>query len=120
MLTEYPYDSQVAAIHKLRVNVKSLSAEARIIRAEEKRAGCCYRNALHLHRVGRLREEARYAQLALAFVRGKPYRSVESDKSKPVTLSRLVKKVDAFFTIKGTPERQLAAWLAAEQIARAG
>src|SRR5688500_5552827 len=76
---KHKYEPRVAAIHRLRVNVKSLAAEARIIRQEERRAGPAYRYEMSAHRRGRLREEARYAQLALAFVRGKPYKSAERE-----------------------------------------
>lgn len=73
----YVYDPKVSAIHRLRVNVKSLAAEAKLIRHEERRAGYQYQTELALHRRGRLRMEARYSQLALAFLRGRPYASVE-------------------------------------------
>lgn len=90
------YDSKVAAIHMLRVNVKSLAAEAKLIRHEEKRAGIQYQTALQLHRRGRLREEARYAQLALAFLRGRHLRQVELAFSKPVDVKRLGMKLCKF------------------------
>ena len=77
VMKTYEYDWKVAAIHKLRINVKSLAAEAKIIRQEARRCGACYEMELTLHRRGRLREEARYTHLALAFVRGRPYKSVE-------------------------------------------
>lgn len=73
----WQWDANVAAIHMLRVNVKSLAAEARIIRAEEKRCGFNYYQSMHLHRTGSLRTEARVAQLALACLRGRAYRQVE-------------------------------------------
>lgn len=63
-------------VAKLRVNVKSLAEEARIIRKEFNRTKL---QALDSHRRCRVRQEARYAQLALAFVRGCKYRSVEAN-----------------------------------------
>ena len=62
-----------------RVNVKSLAAEARIIREEAVRRSLTgkYKDALQSHRRGRLRHEARYAQLAYAFLRGRGYRQAE-------------------------------------------
>jgi hypothetical protein len=94
--TEFAYDWKVAAIHKLRVNIKSLAAEARIIRKEAKRAGPRYRDALTGHRKGRLREEARMAHLALAFMRGRPYKSVEAKSKIPPKemATKLCKKVE--------------------------
>ncbi len=94
--TTYAYDPKVAAIHALRVNVKSLAAEAKLIRHEERRAGYQYQTVLALHRRGRVREEARYAQLALAYIRGKKYRDVERGGTKNVNIARLLGKVQRF------------------------
>lgn len=87
----YAYDRKVAAIHKLRVNVKSLAAEAKIIRQECRRCGILYEYELTRHRTGRLREEARVAQLAIAFARGRTYRSAEKHtKDPPINLANAV------------------------------
>ncbi len=92
------FDPRVQAIHMLRVNVKSLAEEARIIRKEECRAGFEYRWALNIHRRGVLREESRYAQLALAFVRERRYATVEAKvmEFKQVDVARLTKKIQKF------------------------
>lgn len=63
---------------RLRVNIKSLAAESRIIRAERKKATTAdVAASLRNHHVLRVRPEARAAQLLYAFVRGVPYRVVE-------------------------------------------
>ena len=63
----------------LRVKVKSLADEAKIIRREEHRSKNWYEwYSLKQHRKGIVRREARSAQLALAFLRGVPYEKVES------------------------------------------
>jgi len=80
-------------IARLRVNVKSLAAEAKIIRQEFRRTKL---QELELHRRGRVREEARYAQLALAFVRGMCYNDVEKKCSKKPDEQRLLKKINNF------------------------
>lgn len=93
--------------YELRVKIRSLAAEAKIIRHEEKRALRRRRRAmeragkvndqqvhddktkfhgsafasLREHRL-KLREHSRWAQLAFAFLRGRPYLSVEA-KRKP-------------------------------------
>lgn len=103
------YDPRVAAIHMLRVNVKSLAAEAKITRKEEARCGIQYYGMLRDHRVGRLREEARYANLAIAFVRGRAYRQVEGPTSKPVDQRRLAKKIQNF--LSSVSETSVANWL---------
>lgn len=84
-------------VHQLRVNVKSLAAEARIIRQEIAKAkskdaiGC-----LSFHRMSRLRPEARLAHLALAYVKGVPYKTAESKTNNPVLCMELVKKLSRF------------------------
>lgn len=110
MLTkkEYAFDRKVLAIHKLRVNVKSLAAEARIIRKEECRCGIQYQFALREHRRGRVREEARYAQLALAFLRGRRYSQVEHKTGKFLSHDRLQKKISA---VCGVELAQVEKWL---------
>jgi hypothetical protein len=62
----------------LRVKIKSLAAEAKIIRREEDRAKSWHEwLSLKEHRRTVVRSEARAAQLALAFLRGIPYEKVE-------------------------------------------
>jgi hypothetical protein len=107
----YPRDAKVAAIHKLRVNVKSLAAEAKIIRQEAWRCGPAYEAELTMHRRGRLREESRYAQLALAFVRGVPYLAVERNaKEKPV-YDKLFDKIRGFYRDVNHVSDPLGQWL---------
>lgn len=102
------YDAKVAAIHRLRVNVKSLAAEARIIRREERRCGSQYVWTLQDHRRRNVREESRYAGLALAFVRGQEYQSVESKVIHPVDSARLSKKLRGFYS---TTDAKICEWL---------
>jgi hypothetical protein len=57
----------------LKVKLKSLAAESRIIRTEEKRAYTReLHDELHLHRVKDVRGEARATHVAYAFLRGQP------------------------------------------------
>lgn len=91
----YKYDWKVAAIHKLRVNIKSLTAEAKIIRKEARRAGSFYSLQLTEHRRGQLRAEARYTHLALAYFRGRPHSSVERGCRKYTDPRRLLSKIKA-------------------------
>jgi hypothetical protein len=105
----FVYDPKVSAIHRLRVNIKSLAAEARIIRKEAKRAGLEYEMELTAHRRGSLREEARYAHLALAFVRGVPYKRVEAGALVPPLDTKLSVKL-ARNRVSHKPE-SVRAWL---------
>lgn len=60
----------------LRVRIKELAEEARIIRREaSKHPGWAWK--LHDHRRGVVRPAARSYQLAYAFLRNRPYRTVE-------------------------------------------
>ena len=77
-MDEFQRNCRRLAVAALRVNVKSLASEARIIRGEVKRERNRFaRDMLREHRVGVLRKAARTAQLALAAVRGQNYRKVE-------------------------------------------
>ena len=109
--TERKHDQRISAIHKLRVNVKSLAAESRLIRQEERRCGECYRSELSEHRRGRLREEARYAQLALAHFRGRPYKSVEAKCLVPVDAKRLFEKAKRYMYLDPLGEKAISNWL---------
>jgi hypothetical protein len=63
---------------QLKVKIKSLAAEARIIRIEENKArDSQLRDDLVGHRKAIVRSEARYSLLAYAFIRGKAYKSQE-------------------------------------------
>lgn len=98
-------NQRVFAIHRLRVNVKSLAAESRLIRQEEKRCGLIYVELLRFHRINELREESRYAGLALAFIRGRKYSEVENKGSRSVDVIRLEKKVEKFIHHRpGSPD----------------
>ena len=107
---------QIAA---LRVKVKSLAAEARIIRLEEHRAKgrrkCGSgvhpdykawlgrdderRVSLYFHRIRDVRKEARSALLAYAFLRGRDYATCEKPaKHNPPDLKRVRQLVEKFST----------------------
>ena len=66
------------SIHTLRVNVKSLAAESKIISKEISKANSPeIKNCLQLHKRRKVRPESRSAQLALAAMKGMPYSKVE-------------------------------------------
>lgn len=108
----YEYQARVAAIHTLRVNIKTLAAEARIIRQETSRAGAVYRPHLVEHRRGRLRSEARYAHLALAFLRGRSYRAVEARANNQPDSRELTAKLRRHWM--GATEADVLRWLRGE------
>jgi hypothetical protein len=61
----------------LKVKIKSLAEEAKIIRKEERASQGDKREGLHNHRVGVVRRAARHSLLAYGFIRGKKYRDIE-------------------------------------------
>lgn len=67
----------------LKVKIKSLAEEARIIRFEEKKARrTALLNELYLHRIIDVREECRAALLAYGYLRGKPLCKIEPRRDK--------------------------------------
>lgn len=70
----------------LKVKIKSLAEEARIIRKEEGRAKkrLSIRHGLREHRIGIVRNEARHTNLAYGFLRGKTRQEIENGaKTEP-------------------------------------
>jgi hypothetical protein len=114
METIAPKDERFA----LKIKIKSLAEEARIIRAaEDKLKGHSVDNfaypaegwKLYTHRKNVVRPEARATQLAYAYLRGVPYRKVEPIHHTDPSWRRVQKMVE---TYGSTPFDQAAfiAW----------
>lgn len=102
-------------IKALKVKIKSLAEESRIIRLEERRALVFghpskvrekYRDdglylSLREHRVKDVRVEQRSSLLAYAFLRGKSYNGCEPKASKPVDVGRVRQLVEKFGGMPG-------------------
>ena len=81
---------RICVQHKLRVKVKSLSEEAKLIRREVARARSPHvKDALNLHRVHVVRAEARLSQLALAAIRGVAYHRAEQKCKEPPDFAKV-------------------------------
>ncbi len=81
----------------LKVKLKSLAAESRIIRGLERKE-MVFRNVLWSHRTGVVRDEARATLLAYGFIRGRSYAQMEGGtKAKPdwKKVEAMVKKYGA-------------------------
>jgi hypothetical protein len=79
----------------LRVKVKSLAVEARIIRKEELRTTGELREELYLHRIKDVRFAARHAHLAYGIIRGRTIEQMERTSKTPPSkgeIERLLKK----------------------------
>ena len=79
----------------LRVKLKSLAEEARIIRREEQRTFGALREELHRHRVDIVRKVARDTHVAYGLIRGKTIDQIEPGrKSEPdwTAVEKMVQK----------------------------
>ena len=92
----------------LKVKIKSLAAEARIIRAEEgKRKGKDNeeeRAGLHEHRVRVVRSEQRHTLLAYGFIRGRALEQIEPKSTTPVDWKKvkgMVERYGAYGAVSG-------------------
>jgi len=88
------------SIRFLKVKVKSLAAEARIIRFEEHRTRGQLRNELHHHRVQVVRPEARATLLAYGYARGKTYASMEGPSSSVPDWDRVERMIKKYARLK--------------------
>jgi hypothetical protein len=61
----------------LKVKVKSLAAEARIIKLAERRSWGRIRDELRRHRALDVRDEARHTHIAYGFIRGRTLEQIE-------------------------------------------
>lgn len=106
-------------IAELRVKIRSLAAEAGIIRHEERRAlqkkDTSTYGSLRDHRRGVVRSAAREALLAYAFLLGVPYAKLEPPQSSDPPLVEARRTAARF----GGPDFSEAAWLDWEAAAKA-
>ena len=101
---------------KFRVKIKSLAAEARIIRQEERRcshgdyAGESQRGCLRHHRTTVVRLEQRSTLLAYAFLRGRKYRQVERARSPQADYKAIVRIIKSL-TFSVVSEDDIDRWI---------
>jgi len=102
------------AIHALRINVKSLAAEAKFIHHEVRKVNDKFIKAsLERHRVFELRPAARIAQLALAYIKGRSYNKVEPITKNPPDPSKLCAKLRRFIG-SAINDNKVRQWLGVE------
>ena len=81
----------------LKVKLKSLAAEAKIIRKETQRAKLrSIKHGLYAHRIGVVRPEARYTHLAYGFLRGREYQQIEKKAHIAPNWKRVRKMVQKY------------------------
>jgi hypothetical protein len=82
---------------ELKVKVKSLAAESKIIRLEEYRAKTVgARASLHQHRVGVVRSATRHTLLAYGYLRGRSYGQLEVTCKRPPDWSAVEKMIKKY------------------------
>jgi hypothetical protein len=86
------------SIRFLKVKLKSLAAESRIIRLEETRSRGTLRCSLREHRVGIVRSEARHTHLAYGYLRGHALAVLEPQVSSIPDWERVRKMVKKYGT----------------------
>lgn len=100
----------------LKVKIKSLAEEARIIRLEEKRSkpGGQLQCELHRHRVYDVRREQRHSLLAYAFIRGRSLESCERRSEFEPDWNRVKSLVEKFgttdYTARNDQSVRLTEW----------
>jgi hypothetical protein len=101
----------------LKVKVKHLAEEAKIIRKEEKRSYGDTREWLHLHRVIDVRSECRASHIAYAFAKGTALAAVERyPQDIPVSVWSRVAKMVSRYSGKSTEEYKN--WISGSMVER--
>lgn len=104
-------------VRMLKVKVKSLAAEAQIIRLEESRSvpGSVQQNELHNHWVRDVRAEQRSSLLAYAFLRGRPLAACEAKCKVEPDWKRVGQIVEKFGTVEDRKDQavRFGEWRAA-------
>ena len=86
----------------LRVKLKSLAAEAKIIRHEERKTSGELRFELHDHRINVVRKVARETHIAYGLIRGRTIEQIEPGRTEiPAALIPGVKKMVEKYGPKG-------------------
>lgn len=91
----------------LRVKVKYLAAEARIIRAEARKTKGMVKWGLNHHRKTVVRHHSRHNLLAYGLLRGQPYETMEKECKEPPDLSWVASLAKRF----GGDETDVAVWV---------
>ena len=92
----------------LKIKLKSLAAEAKIIRQEEqKRPQHKLREEMYLHRIHVVRAAARETHIAYGLLRGRPLERIEKPNSRPYNKASVDKMLAKYGPIKA-PVAQMA------------
>jgi hypothetical protein len=101
----------------LKIKIKTLAAEAAIIRHAERRAPTPERrSSLIEHRRGIVRNEQRHSLLAYGFLRGRPYSAMEKTCHQPPQWGKVKTMIERFGGRDSATrfDNELKAWAATE------
>lgn len=104
----------------LKIKLKSLAAEARIIHAQERKTGGAFnalRESLHLHRVRDVRGEARATHLAYGYLRGRQWAQIENNTTTEPDWKKVTAMVRKYGPVEPFDETKFAEWCKAGKIA---
>ena len=103
----------------LRIKLKDLAYESKLIRIEEERANKAHnftlQNQLHEHRIGKVRTAARETLLAYMYLRNFPYEAIEQPDSKPLTKDG-IKRIERMVRKYGKVTFSFKEWKAGERV----
>jgi hypothetical protein len=105
----------------LKIKIKSLAAEARIIRHEEKKwpGPSDVRLGLHSHRVNDVRSEARAAQLAYGYLRGRSYSAMEFNPHAEPNWGRVAALISKYGPVAKVAAEAVLEWSRAAELGNA-
>lgn len=92
-------EEETMNIRFLKIKLKSLAAEAKIIRLEELRTRGDLRESLYLHRIMKVRRECRDTHLAYGFLRGRDYLSLEKSCVEPPDWKNVARMVSKYGSV---------------------
>ena len=102
---------QKMRLQHLKVKVKSLAAEAIIIRQEERKSSGTRRNSLAEHRKGTVRWHSRINLLAYGLLRGVPYKVMEQKVKMPIAMIHVFGEVNRIAKRFGGKEEDITKWI---------
>lgn len=87
----------------LKIKLKSLAEESRIIRREERKTHGQLRNELREHRVGVVRSEARHTHIAYGLIRGLSLEQIEKEGSAAFNADKVNTMIRKYGATKAPP-----------------
>ena len=105
-------EQEALSLHTLRVKIKYLSEEARIIRFEELKVKSSFlKNNLRNHRIDIVRYEQRHSLLAYSFLRKIPYKNIENRCDDKPNIKKIIKILANHAPYLKEPAKDLLEWL---------